>query len=565
MNPPHHSSIPAYRKWYFGAGGSVGAQGMRAVAESAPLPFEAIRIHEERNMGPPSTPADGYSAQGTFTIPEGADGKKLYGTCSLFLGVDDWGSLEVKDSGGKVVAQVNLKENPQTAGAQGGHSYHTGVGGAQLPSGAYTWEVSQTNIDYQPASGNTSICNYSIDVVPTEPGGRKEPEPCSCEGNTCDESGGTPPTPSRSGPGGAGMESNVLGNYSSAGCSVTAESTATLMYAANELNQYSRIEESGEAPFVPTYDASGNQTLIRTSTGIWTVAYNAANRAVSFTSQNGNTIIECGYDYQGRRYMKKVTVNGTVVSHERYLYRGYLQIAALDMLNSRNVLRTLLWDPLEPTATRPLALMQDNTLYCYGWDFNKNVTEVFDAQGTIAAAYDYSPYGAVTSTGSLVQPVQWSGEMHDDDLALVYYNYRYYNPKDGRWINRDPIAEQGGWNLYGFVGNTPILKTDILGRQFPPGSAGVINNAIKSAAINATRNVGLNQCDAKERVASENCCVIYYCILKQHIYFINNIQGNFICRNCNELKEETLKYGGMYPACDPHFIRETIYIPSIKK
>ena len=34
--------------------------------------------------------------------------------------------------------------------------------------------------------------------------------------------------------------------------------------------------------------------------------------------------------------MKKVTQNGTVTSHERYLYRGYLQIAALDMLNSRN-------------------------------------------------------------------------------------------------------------------------------------------------------------------------------------------------------------------------------------
>ena len=106
--------------------------------------------------------------------------------------------------------------------------------------------------------------------------------------------------------------------------------------------------------------------------------------------------------------MKKVTQNGTVASHERYLYRGYLQIAALDMLDNRNVLRTLLWDPLEPVATRPLALVQGASLYCYGVDFNKNVTEVFDAQGTIAAAYDYSPYGAVTSTGSLVQPVQWS-------------------------------------------------------------------------------------------------------------------------------------------------------------
>ena len=69
---------------------------------------------------------------------------------------------------------------------------------------------------------------------------------------------------------------------------------------------------------------------------------------MSFTSRNGNTIIECGYDYQGRRYVKKVTQNGTVTSHERYLYRGYLQIAALDMLDNRNVLRTLLWNPLEP-------------------------------------------------------------------------------------------------------------------------------------------------------------------------------------------------------------------------
>ncbi len=135
------------------------------------------------------------------------------------------------------------------------------------------------------------------------------------------------------------------------------------------------------------------------------------------------------------------------------------------MLNSRNVLRTLLWDPLEPTATRPLALVQGASLYCYGWDFNKNVTEVFDGDGHIAAAYDYSPYGQAASTGDLVQPVQWSGEMHDEEPALVYYNYRYYNPKDGRWINRDPIAEQGGWNLYGFVGNSTQDQVDALGLE----------------------------------------------------------------------------------------------------
>ena len=234
-------------------------------------------------------------------------------------------------------------------------------------------------------------------------------------------------------------------SYDNIGNRKTAQEPAQeLAYAANGLNQYTGIEESGEAPFVPTYDASGNQTLIKTSTGVWTVVYNAANRAVSFTSRDGATVVECGYDYLGRRYMKKVTQNGTVASHERYLYRGYLQIAALDMLDNRNVLRTLLWDPLEPVATRPLALVQDASLYCYGVDFNKNVSEVFDREGAVAAIYDYSPYGTATRTGRLVQPVQWSGEMHDEELALVYYNYRYYNPKDGRWINRDPLLNRGG-------------------------------------------------------------------------------------------------------------------------
>ena len=76
------------------------------------------------------------------------------------------------------------------------------------------------------------------------------------------------------------------------------------------------------------------------------------------------------------------------------------------MINNRNVLGTLLWDSLEEMATSPLALVQGASLYCYGVDFNKNVTEVFDAQGTIAAAYDYSPYGQAAATENFVQPVE---------------------------------------------------------------------------------------------------------------------------------------------------------------
>jgi RHS repeat-associated protein len=55
--------------------------------------------------------------------------------------------------------------------------------------------------------------------------------------------------------------------------------------------------------------------------------------------------------------------------------------------------------------------------------------------------------------------------MHDEEPALVYYNYRFYNPRDGRWINRDSIAEEGGWNLYAFVGNASVIYVDYLGLE----------------------------------------------------------------------------------------------------
>jgi uncharacterized protein RhaS with RHS repeats len=46
---------------------------------------------------------------------------------------------------------------------------------------------------------------------------------------------------------------------------------------------------------------------------------------------------------------------------------------------------------------------------------------------------------------------------------VLYYGYRYYDPKTGRWPSRDPIEEQGGLNLYGFVGNDGVNQYDVLG------------------------------------------------------------------------------------------------------
>ena len=47
---------------------------------------------------------------------------------------------------------------------------------------------------------------------------------------------------------------------------------------------------------------------------------------------------------------------------------------------------------------------------------------------------------------------------------MAYYGYRYYDPQTGKWPSRDPIEENGGINLYGFVKNSPTNLTDVLGQ-----------------------------------------------------------------------------------------------------
>ncbi|MBQ3144162.1 MAG: hypothetical protein IJB89_06580, partial [Akkermansia sp.] len=229
----------------------------------------------------------------------------------------------------------------------------------------------------------------------------------------------------------------------------------------NELNQYTAVGD-----FTPTFDADGNQTLMKTTTGIWAVVYDAENRPVSFTNAESNTVVECAYDSMGRRAYKKVTVNGNITLHQRYIYRGYLQIAALDLTRSAHpALWFITWDPTQPIATRPLSIQKDGTWYsaparlasqdsrsqvcsrlgvwllkshpAYGWDLTKNICELYSTSGGIATSYTYTPFGKVTSSGNVTQPIQWSSEYRDSELGMVYYNYRYYMPMKGRWINRD--------------------------------------------------------------------------------------------------------------------------------
>ncbi len=58
---------------------------------------------------------------------------------------------------------------------------------------------------------------------------------------------------------------------------------------------------------------------------------------------------------------------------------------------------------------------------------------------------------------------RFSGQEYHQPSGLCIYLYRAYDPNLHRWLNRDPIGEAGGLNLYTFVGNDPVDYIDPFG------------------------------------------------------------------------------------------------------
>ena len=241
-------------------------------------------------------------------------------------------------------------------------------------------------------------------------------------------------------------------NYDDIGNRTTAEGKT---YTANALNQYTAIDD-----FTPQYDADGNQTLIKTETGIWSVTYNAENRPIRW--QSGDTVITMSFDRMGRRIEMRTVKNGTEIL-QRFVYDNYLCIQQLRGTDN-SLYHSYIWDPTEPIATRPLIFRPSTggTAY-YFHDGNKNVSDLVPTSGA-PIHYAYTPLGTPTASAPSENPVGFSSEFYDEITNLVYYNYRHYSPKEGRWNARDLLATDSlGISPIIFCLNSPLSYNDRFG------------------------------------------------------------------------------------------------------
>ncbi len=109
------------------------------------------------------------------------------------------------------------------------------------------------------------------------------------------------------------------------------------------------------------------------------------------------------------------------------------------------------------------------TAYYATRDHLGSVRELTDTAGTIRARYDYELYGKRTANLVTANPVEssfgFTGHYEHAQSGLTLAPCRAYNSALGRWISRDPIGEEGGLNLYGYVGNGPVNRVDPIGRS----------------------------------------------------------------------------------------------------
>jgi RHS repeat-associated protein len=267
---------------------------------------------------------------------------------------------------------------------------------------------------------------------------------------------------------------------------------------------------SGHGNYDFTFDSNGNLTLV--SIDYFATAesyfYDDENRLVFFThTESGppinwwdaprtgsDRITEFHYDGLGRlRERLEYVAEGSegsfswsLPSSTRYIYDGWRVIQERDVDNTPTVSYTRGTDmsgTLEGAGGIGGLLARSHGYSGGNWsthnfyhaDGNGNITYLETSAQGLAASYRYDPFG---------NALNWSGSLADENVyrfsskefhaatGLYYYGYRWYSPYLQRWINRDPLEEEGGHNLYQFVQNAPIGKVDLYGLEIRRGTDG---------------------------------------------------------------------------------------------
>ncbi len=218
-----------------------------------------------------------------------------------------------------------------------------------------------------------------------------------------------------------------------------------------------KLLTAGEASY--DYDADGRLHQVAEGTSITTYHYNTDGTLSGADLPDGRQITY-QYDARGRRIARS---DDGVRTHSWIYGRGLMPLAEYD---GGGNLRTVF---IYAVGETPVAMVREGSTHRIVSDHLGSPRLVVDNAGSLVKKIDYDSFGNVVSdtNPTFDLPIGFAGGMADPDHELLRFGARDYQPSVARWTTRDPALIAGGLNLYRYVGNDPVNRTDRIGLDGP--------------------------------------------------------------------------------------------------
>jgi RHS repeat-associated protein len=206
-----------------------------------------------------------------------------------------------------------------------------------------------------------------------------------------------------------------------------------------------------------THSANGELKTVTEGADTWTYGYDALGNLRTAALPSGTTI-EYVIDGRNRRVGRKV--NGVLT--KGYLWSSGLRVEA-ELDGGGNVTARYVYGL---KSNVPEWLLKGGEKYRIITDHLGSPRLVVNAtNGAIVQRMDYDAWGNITNDSNPgFQPFGFAGGLYDQDTKLTRFGARDYDAETGRWTAKDPIGFNGGnENLYAYVNNDPINRTDPFG------------------------------------------------------------------------------------------------------
>lgn len=226
------------------------------------------------------------------------------------------------------------------------------------------------------------------------------------------------------------------------------------------------FDAAGQLCWSTAVSVTGTPSCTTVPTGATTFAYNANGQRTSTTPTSG-TPSTYAYDQAG-----SLTTAATPSGSGTYAYNG----DGLRMAKTVSGVTTqFTWGSVSGSN---LLLTDGTNDYLYGpgglpiEQTNSSASSYFvhdnlgstialtNSGGVVVRTYSYGPYGQVlTSSGSIMTPLQYGSGYTDSESGLIYLQHRYYDPATAEFLTIDPELQVTG-EAYQYAGDDPVNNSD---------------------------------------------------------------------------------------------------------